>query len=264
MVQRHFSTSKTVSLFLIDTASPILARNALLISMQRFEFDSVKVFTNTPELYPGIDCVKIPELKSAKDYSNFTIREMPKYIQTDFILIIHYDGFILNGDEFSPVYYHYDYIGAPWNSDDANSVGNGGFSWRSKKLCIAVQEISNEFEDVGHEDVFICKLQRKLLEEKYQCFFPSKDMALHFAFESSHPRFPTFGFHGAFHLPIIYRDNLEYLLDNIPDRLFVPTDVTCTVFRHHISMFSENAAKLYNERFLIRSEQASINRGDRN
>ncbi len=260
MATRQFSTSHTISLFLIDTASPNLARNALLISMQRFDFDVIKVFTNSPELYPGMDCVKIKELKSAADYSNFTIREMPNYIDTDFILIIHYDGFILNGSEFSSTYFHYDYIGAPWSADDVDSVGNGGFSWRSKKLCVAAQELSAEHEDIGHEDVFICKLKKKVLEEKYDCFFPSKDIALHFAFESTHPRFPTFGFHGAFHLPIIYRNNIEYLLDNLPDRLFVETDVTCMVFRHHISLFSENAAKLYDERLLIRGAQAKVNR----
>lgn len=262
MATRQFSAVKTISLFLIDTASPVLARNALLISMQRFEFDVIKVFTNTPELYPGMECIKIRELKSAADYSNFTIREMPNYIDTDYILIIHYDGFVLNGNEFSNTYFHYDYIGAPWITDDVNAVGNGGFSWRSKKLCVAAQELSAEHQDIGHEDVFICKLKRRTLEETYQCFFPSKDVALHFAFESTHPRFPTFGFHGAFHLPIIYRDNIEYLLDNLPDRLFVESDVTCMVFRHHIGLFSENAAKLYDERLLIRGAQATVNRAE--
>ena len=260
MKTRQFSSSKTVSLFLIDTASPVLARNALSISMERFDFDSIKIFTNTPEMYPGIECVKIPDFKSAADYSNFTIREMPNYIETDFILIIHYDGFILNGSEFSPAYLHYDYIGAPWNSDDADAVGNGGFSWRSKKLCLAAQELSIGHEDIGHEDIFICKLKRKILEQKYQCFFPPPAMALHFAFESNYPRFPTFGFHGALHLPIIYRNNIEYLLDNLPDRLFVATDHACIFFKHHLSMFSEAAAKLYDERFAIRSGQATINR----
>ena len=261
MATRQLITSKTISLFLIDTASPVLARNALMISMQRFEFDAVKVFTNTPELYPGMECVKIRELKSGFDYSNFTIKELPDYIETDYILIMHYDGFILNGNEFSPTYFHYDYIGAPWMGDEVNSVGNGGFSWRSKKLCKAIQELAIGEEDIGHEDAFICKIKRKILEDKYQCFFPSKEIALHFAFEAAPPRHPTFGFHGAFHLPLIFRNNIEHLLDHLPDRLFVESDPNCRFFRHHIGLLSEDAVKLYDDRFSKRSAQAIINRG---
>jgi hypothetical protein len=259
-LQKSNIDGKTVGLILIDTSSPVLAQNALRISLEQFKFYSTKVFTDTPDHYPGFECITIPTLKSSSDYSNIVVKVLPEYIDTDFIIIIHYDGFILNGTEFSPTYFHYDYIGAPWISDSEHMVGNGGFSWRSKKICDAIKELCHDGEVIEAEDIFICKTKRKELEKKYNCFFPSGDIALHFSYENSPPRFQTFGFHGAFHLPILYRNTIEWLMEHLPDRLLVESDVTSRVFRHHVSLVSDEATYLYDKQLSLRGKQATKNR----
>lgn len=42
------------------------------------------------------------------------IKELNKYIETDYVLIVQYDGFILNPKAWMDEFLEYDYIGAPW------------------------------------------------------------------------------------------------------------------------------------------------------
>jgi len=229
-----------------------------------FSFDKVTVFTDTPELYDGVPSVQIPTLKSALAYGEFVIRELPKYIETDFILIAHYDGFILNRDEFSPHFYHYDYIGAPFGTPSGQVVGNGGFCWRSRKLCLGIQSIVENEVLTEHEDLVICTHKRALLESQYTCRFSSVELASHFSFEAGIPPYPTFGFHGAFHLPALFRENLPFLLENVPPRLLTAEDGMIPIFMHHLNMISPSAVTQYEEiilrkRELARSARLQIN-----
>ena len=251
---------KTIGLVLIDTSAPTLAANAIRISMEQFKFDSVTVFSDEPNAYPGLRCIEIEKMHSALDYSNFVIRKLPEFIVDDFILIIHYDGFILNGNEFSPHFFHYDYIGAPWLSDQDFPVGNGGFSWRSKKLCDAIKALANGESLTEPEDVYICKVHRKNLEKNYGIFFADASIALHFSYEHEAPRFSTFGFHGAFHLPYLYNRTLAWLVDHLPDRMMVAEDITTQVFKYHLGLVSSDAAKLHESAMLARGEAAALNR----
>ena len=212
---------KTVSLFFIDTSAPILSQTALNQCINGFHFDEILVFTNQPAYYPGQKCIQIPTLTSSESYSNLLINRIPDYISTDFIIIAHYDGFILNSQEFSPSFFHYDYIGAPWPNWNTHNVGNGGFCWRSKKLCHSIRDINRGLPVGVPEDLFICRLHRDLLEEKFGCRFADAAIASHFSFEMTIPPFQTFGFHGSRHLPAIYRHNLDHLIQHIPDRLIV-------------------------------------------
>jgi hypothetical protein len=249
----------TVSLFLIDTCSPGLARNALRMCLEQHQFDRVVVFTDTPDQFGGIPTVGIPTLNSQEAYGNFVIHHLPQFIETDFILIAHYDGFILNGDQFSPHFYHYDYIGAPWHWTE-NAVGNGGFSWRSKKLCLAAREVGVGISMKEPEDAFICREKRGILEQQYGCSFPDVGLASHFSFETMIPRFRTFGFHGAFHLPALYRENLGFLLENLPDRLLVEEDPAAAIFFRHLGAVAPGAVEQYREVIARRGEQARSRR----
>ena len=59
----------SVSLFMIDTSAPTLARAAVNMSVSKFNFDRVLVFTNTPENYSGYQCVQIPVMTSSESRS---------------------------------------------------------------------------------------------------------------------------------------------------------------------------------------------------
>jgi len=58
-------------------------------------------------------------------------------------LLVQPDGFVINPDKWDNQFFEYDYIGAPWEQvphsyldpwGKPHRVGNGGFSFRSKKL----------------------------------------------------------------------------------------------------------------------------------
>ena len=61
-----------------------------------------------------IDLVKINKISSIKDYSSFIIYSLYKYIKTSHILIVQWDGYIINPEKWDPNFLKYDYVGAPF------------------------------------------------------------------------------------------------------------------------------------------------------
>lgn len=139
------------------------------LSMKNFEFGEVKLLTSLPTSHPC--AVKIEPISSKEEYSKFIIKELDKYIDTDFVFIIQHDGFILNPDAWTDEFLDYDYIGAPWWKETKYVVGNGGFSIRSKKLhtILATDENIKEYHP---EDVATSRTYRNFLEEKGIKFAP--------------------------------------------------------------------------------------------
>ena len=209
------TTGKSISLVLADTENHVLAKAAVKHCISKFNFDRVIIFTNAEEYWNGYNPVIIPRIESLPDYNKIIINSLPDYLETDYCIIAQFDGFILNPEEFSPHFFHYDYIGAPWHQHSNFNVGNGGFSWRSRKL---VESASNlPFNGLEPEDEFICRTSRNILEDKFKCHFATESIASHFSFEYYRVRYPTFGFHGAIHLPSIYRNILGFLIDNLSE-----------------------------------------------
>jgi Tfp pilus assembly protein PilF len=75
-------------------------------------------------------------------------------------------------------------------------VGNGGFSLRSRKLLIALQDPRVALD--GNEDETIARSCRPLLEREHGIVFGSEALADAFAFEAAYPVGKTFGFHGLY------------------------------------------------------------------
>lgn len=214
----------TVSLVIIDTSTYRLASQAVQHSVQNFPFDEILIFSDVTSEWEGRDVHIIPRIQNLTAYSEFVIFKLPSFIKTDFFLIIQWDGFVIRGDEFSPHFYHYDYIGALWPWYTEFRVGNGGFSWRSKKLADAVLTLSIEqraqiMRDQPNEDVWICRTNRVHLEDRYNIYFAGPDIAAHFSLEYGTSRHPTFGFHGIFQMPYLYADNLDWFIENLPIRV---------------------------------------------
>lgn len=99
-----------------------------------------------------------------KRYSLFMMHLLYAHIETDYCLIVQDDGWVLNGKNFKPEFYNYDYIGPPshcgikinenaeiqdiylnfsWttpdiiNTPNLQVIQNGGFSFRSKRFLEA-------------------------------------------------------------------------------------------------------------------------------
>lgn len=189
------------TLVCIDCSKYGASVDALQKSMAQNEFDKVIFFTDVSLELEGIEVKLIPSIKSKEQYSHFCIKELYKHIDTKYVLIIQWDGYTLNGDLFDDSFYDYDYIGATWtNETDGFNVGNGGYSFRSKKLLDAVGKDENII--VTHpEDAQICRTYRPYLESKYGIKFAPVDIADKFSFELGEPTQPTMGFHSFFHQP---------------------------------------------------------------
>lgn len=103
-----------------------------------------------------------------------------------------------------------DYLGAPWpDRKGGHTVGNGGFSLRSRKLLAALRD--DRFPLLTNtEDVTICGLHRPRLESEFAIKFGQVDLAQRFSFEmdarAAIQGTKTFGFHGLFNLFLIESD----------------------------------------------------------
>lgn len=160
------------------------------------------LLTDIPLDIEGIEVVQIPTISSKEDYSRFVFKELYKYFDTEFCLIVQQDGWILNGDCWDDEFYNYDVIGAAWLYIDFKNVGNGGFSLRSKKLQ-TILGTDDFIQASDPEDQAIGRLYRDYLIQKYDIKFPTDDVCDRFSFELREPICKTFGFHGYFHQPYI-------------------------------------------------------------
>jgi hypothetical protein len=144
--------------------------------MEQCDFADVKLFTNRKDLPFAVE---IPKLSGMDSYSNFCIRDMVEYIDTEHLLLIQYDGYVLNGKAWTNEFLKHDYIGAPWGG--VNLVGNGGFSLRSRRLLEKVAEMPG---NAHPEDNYICRLHRQELMNAGLSFCPTA-LAHRFAVEGA-------------------------------------------------------------------------------
>ena len=189
-----------VTLVCVDCYNHGEAVAAIKKSMDQCQFKAVKFITDIDIEIDDVEVIKILPIKSKEEYSNFMIKELHKYFDTKYVLVIQHDGYVLDGKLWSDEFYDYDYIGAPWLYSDGRNVGNGGFSFRSSYLQTILA--TDEFITItSPEDEIIGRLYRDYLINEYSIKFPSDEVADKFAFELRTPVQPTFGFHGKFHHP---------------------------------------------------------------
>jgi hypothetical protein len=193
------------------------------------KFKSVKFITSKEVvlkykdelLSDGILCEEssIP-IKNMKDYSRFMIYNLNEHVHSDFALTIQHDGFIINPNAWRDDFLDYDYIGAPWPWREQGfvtpfgehiSVGNGGFSLRSKKLLELPTKVEVPFDVVAMNDFYkmfgainwnedgnICVHNRHIFEQN-GCRFAPVEIAKYFSYESPLPinqGIIPFGYHG--------------------------------------------------------------------
>jgi tetratricopeptide (TPR) repeat protein len=186
-----------VTLCCVDTVNPELALRALRLSTSRVRFARALFLTDRARDSPDIEVRLIAPLASREAYSEFVLKDLVDHIDTQHVLLIQWDGYVVNPDAWRESFLACDYIGAKWSwHDAAHRVGNGGFSLRSRKLLTALRD--PRIQLVGPEDKTICRAFRPLLEHEYGIVFGSEALADAFAFEASYPLGKPFGFHGLF------------------------------------------------------------------
>lgn len=245
--------TRQLALVIADTAQHVLARNAVLHSVRAIDFSQVLIYSDRPEVWPGLPVRHIAPLADIAAYNRLIVHQLAQDLQADCALVIQYDGFVLNPDQFSPHFDHYDYIGAPWANATSMAVGSGGFSWRSRRLVEAVA--SQPYDGAARaEDQHICRSLRPLLESRFKVRFAPRAIASHFAVEAVPVPWPTFGFHGVFHLPVVYKGQLDYLLKHMAPRTLLRWQ---DHLRPALARVSSTALARFEERLQRAVEQAS-------
>ena len=154
------------------------------------------------------------KITSIDKWNEAIIYDLPNYVQTEFAMLIHADGYVINPQSWREEFLSYDYIGAPWPppqdpvsyrsaNGDLVRVGNS-VSLRSKKLMelIASRDKDWFWEQKirygnSNEDGFICCHNREWLESQ-GCKFAPLEVAVHFSKEHEIPEnvgIEPFAFH---------------------------------------------------------------------
>lgn len=205
-----------MSLVCVDSVCPQISLRAIRKCLEVCTFGRTMLLTSVDGISaPDVDIIPIRQLDYA-GYSEFMVKDLVNYFETDYVLVVQWDGFVVNKDLWQDDFFKYDYIGAVWPwYKDGYRVGNGGFSLRSRKLQQAL--LDDRIVADTAEDGVICRIYRRLLEDEYGIVFAPEDVAEKFSYEGidCNPIVPqTFGFHGVQNL-YRYYDQHE-LADIIP------------------------------------------------
>lgn len=166
------------------------------------EFAEAKIVSHSKLNLPsGIKFEYCNRLKSLKDYSHYMLYNLHRHVDTPYVLIVQHDGYIRNPDKWRDEFYEYDYIGAIWEHEPEDPfgnrvlVGNGGFSFRSKKFIdlpikTHVPWETNEGDFYKREkaiwygeDTNFCVHNRHIYTQ-HGCKFAPPEVARHFSQES--------------------------------------------------------------------------------
>lgn len=144
------------------------------------------------------DHISIDGFADVGEWGEFICFELYKFIDTDYIILVHSDGFIVNPSAWDDKFCEYDYIGAPWplskikghfvdSKGTPARVGNS-VSLRSLRLLEAPSKLNLKWdteEQLGylHEDGFLCAVHKNQLEGEGIIFAPL-DIACRFSREN--------------------------------------------------------------------------------
>lgn len=154
---------------------------------RNIEFGDVKLISNYNHLDKQVLKVGY-SLKRKEDYSRFILKELHKYIDTGFALLIQHGKYTINYKGWNNEFLEYDYVGV-----------NNGFSLRSKKLMEVIAADAFMIS-AAPEHQSISDHYRSYLERTYQLKFAPEGLATRFADEIIHvheaspqPSYPVSG-----------------------------------------------------------------------
>ena len=172
-------------------------QEAIRKSMQGIQWGAVKLIWD-------------PRITSIDDWNKAIIYELQNYVQTDYALLIHADGYIISPEAWREEFLEYDYVGAPWPlPQDSYSyktpegevvrVGNS-VSLRRRNVLSLPTQLGLEWKSFygnTNEDGFLCVHNRKVLQENGVKFAPI-EVAKYFSKEheiEENKNIKTFAFH---------------------------------------------------------------------
>ena len=172
---------------------------ALQYSMRSIEFGQVVLISHKKPLFlpKGISFKYVEKIDNIDKFNYLMVYDIHKYIDTEYMMLIHYDGFVVNPQNWNDEFLKYDYIGAPWQDPGPNKPGvlcdadgtvyrvGNSVSLRSKRFMKLPSEIGLEWKAYGgwyNEDGFLCIHSRKTLE-RYGCKYAPVELAAQYSRE---------------------------------------------------------------------------------
>jgi len=175
----HKKHLPSVTLVAVATKDVEKTAMAMRYSMTNIQFGQAILLAHYKpwNLGESIQYARIQPFKSVDDWGQFVIYDLHRHINTDFILLVHADGFVANPEQWDDRFLHYDYIGSPWpNPKDPISyrdelgtlyrVGNS-VSIRSKRILELPTQLNLAWEPFNgfyNEDGFLCVKHRRAFE----------------------------------------------------------------------------------------------------
>ena len=192
-----------VTVLAADTRTPRLAAHALGRALAIASFADAVLFTDRPvETVPGVRVAPVGTFADFDAYGRFLAGPLAALVETSHVLVVQWDGWPLDASAWDPGFLRHDYVGARWaGRPDGASVGNGGFSLRSRRLLVALRDDPRLALRPGFaEDEQIGGAFRPILERDHGIVFAPEAVADRFSRERILSAAPSFGFHGAFNL----------------------------------------------------------------
>lgn len=129
------------------------------------------------------------------DWNKKVIYELHNYIDTDFAMLVHADGYVINPKAWRDDFLDYDYIGAPWplprddysyrtSTGELVRVGNS-VSIRSKRIMALPSLLGLEWKSYygnTNEDGFLCVHNRDVFK-RHNIKFAPLEVAKYFSKE---------------------------------------------------------------------------------
>lgn len=227
---------KNITLIAIDgRGDDFNTIKALKYSSNNIKFENIKYINSGEKQIKFGETVKIDKL-NWNDYNKFCLVELINHVDTDHILLIQNDGFVVNPDRWTDNFLKYDYLGAPWPMQNLQvnlprwpivltqfnknktvyQIGNGGFTLRTKKL---LQETKKLYEPNLYgipEDILISIYFREKMEIENLKFCSDIDFASLFSCEATNINGKKYSSNNSFgfHCKDTHRDKI-LLLNNI-------------------------------------------------
>jgi hypothetical protein len=241
---------KDITLIIVDNVNHDLARFSIEKTLSTIPCKEVITFSDRP-IIEGAKFVPIRKNINLYDYSEIMTKQLWTHVETEHVITIQWDGMAVNKDLWDDNFLNYDYIGALWKWPIfTQTVGNGGFSFRSRKLIEALRDnnvrLGTELSG-QNEDVAIAVEYRELMEEKYGIKYATPEVASKFATENVWNG-PSFGFHGLWNIPrFLPKKEIDFVIDHIPSYYWNDLDKTQQLINILVEQdFEDLAHKVYN------------------
>ena len=244
-----------VTLCCVDARNHAMALRALARCRRDIEFARTIFLTDAiPEqvdVPAEIDVIPAGPISSHDAYSRIVLKELYPHVATSHVLVAQWDGYVVHPEEWTDEFLGCDYLGAPWpDGQGGYSVGNGGFSLRSRRLLEALQDDRFNVRTEA-EDVTICGVHRARLESDFGIRFGDVDLARRFSYELGPlPDEKTFGFHGVFNLIHVESEHdIAALAATLPDSIAI-SEMTMLLLRNLVILRQFDAARALGQRML--------------